>query len=517
MNNYNDNSWQIFNDDMFERGVNTLLFHNIGIYGYYGKFVMESIKLAITKEQRNVGNIKLSDFTNQQGGRVAQEIHAQLNISNEEITPSSIKNIILKNINEPYEKLRCELYKAGIIKKSIDYNAIDKFEQVFNKTYEKIKSKINNENISKIHWFEDNFDVLDKDELNEYRKACKLIYDRCPDECVLIYILIYPVPMSKTYKIYLISIKHFTRAKPLNDKEWTDNYGLNNYGYSSSLSESKNDLNKDSKLIYTIETVPFEMNNKIIFDIDDCIVNLVMPVKIIDALLHFDNNSNDLFAMFSSGNNEKKWMLLDYIAQKYPNYYAGTHGCNCFKINKSIRYDTLVKFLLRYPTCQIGCILNTSRYGEAGEHWVAITIRNAMYNYINNQYEKNVFMNPYFKVYFCCSFGSNINILHQDIVSDIEEIYNNLTVEVLSSGTKIQKDNYNCGVYSLLFIYLLFMYPGRLDKIREIKENANNIKLKSIENLRIALIGSNSISINTDNINDINLDDNVNEAILQNI
>ena len=498
----NSDSWKIYNEEIFERGVNTLLFHNIGIYGYYGKFVMEAIRLAVTKEQRNVSSISLSDFSNQNGGRVAQEINAQLNENVELINPSTVKSIILNNLDKPYEKLRCELYKAGIMKKLFKTSVVENFEKVFEETYQKIMSRISDEKKSKLHAFEDNFDLLKKDELNEYRKACKLVYDNCPDECILIYILIFPVSMSKTYKIYLLTIKHFTRAKPLNDSEWTDNYGLNNYGFSTSLTVAKNNENANSYLIYTIDTVPFEMNSNIKFDIDDCIVNLIMPVKIIDALLYFDGNADDLLAMFTIGNDEKKWKLLDYIAAKYPNHYAGTHGCNCFKINKSIKYDTLIKFLLRYPTSQIGAILNTSRYGEPGEHWVAVTIKNALYDYVDNKYERTVFQNPYFRIYFCCSFGSNINVLHQDIVSDMKRTYNNLSIEVLVSGTKIQIDDHNCGIYSLLFVYLLFLYPCRLDKVRAVKEDARNIKLKGITALRNALMGSNSISLVTDVVSD---------------
>lgn len=571
-------SWKIYNDGMFERGVNTLLFHNVGIYGYYGKFVMEAIKLAVTKEQRNINDIRLTDFSNQTGGRVAKEINSQLNNNNPDINPSIVKDIILSNLENPFEKLRCDLYKAGIIKKTIDTGSIAIFEKVFNETYEKIMSRISNDRKSKPHAFEDSFDILDENELNEYKKACKLIYDRCPDECILIYILIFPIDMSKTYKIYLMTIKHFTRPKPLNENEWTDNYGLNNYGLASSLTELKNDINKDSYCIYTMESYPFEMNKSIKFDIDDCIVNLIHPVKIIDALLYsrygnlyvskdtslniskdnlkdnlndnlkdnIENNSinnqqsienniqanskndverniennqqnnqqsnnlsihggsdsitNELLDMFTIGNESKKWILLDYIASKYPNYYAGTHGCNCFQINKSIKYDTLVKFLLRYPTCQIGCILNTARYGEAGEHWTALTFRNLLYDYSNDKYERIALKNPYFKVYFCCSFGSNINILHQDIVSDIKKAYNNLSVEVITSGTKIQIDNHNCGIFALLFILMLYMYPGRIEKVREITSDAKNIKLKSIQAFRDAILGSNSISLYTDAI-----------------
>ena len=342
----------------------------------------------------------------------------------------------------------------------------------------------------KDYWFEDNFDLLSEATLEKYKNSCRKVYKKCPDECLLSFCLLFPSEDCPNYLILLLTMKHFTRQKPLGRTEWTDNFGLNNLCFAMALAERETEENKNCKCRYTVKSIPFEMNPEIKFDIDDCFLNLVMPVKIMTALFILDGNCDGLTEMFQRGDSEKKWKVLDLINQIFPNYFAGAHGCNCFQINKSCSYETLIKFLLRYPSSQIGAILNTSRYGEAGEHWTSFTIRNNIFSFEENEYKRIQLKNPFLTVCFCCSFGSTINSLHQDLVSDLQNSFNNLTVNVLMNTNKIQNDDCNCGVYSALFIYILYQFPGQLKEILNIKEDAKNIILGSIFNMRIALIGA---------------------------
>ena len=118
--------WTVVNSDMFKLGVNTLLFHQYGIHGYYGKFAMVAINLAGSAKQR-------------------------------ELNDSPMKIAIKKYGKQPYEKFRCDCYRNGIIADSKDIRLCDSFDEVFKEISNHISSKVKNK---KEYWFEDNFEKI---------------------------------------------------------------------------------------------------------------------------------------------------------------------------------------------------------------------------------------------------------------------------------------------------------------------------------------------------------------------
>ena len=463
-----NNDWQIENSDIFNIGVNTLLFHQFGIFGYYGKYAMAAVRLGGSAKQR---------YDDSEGSA----------------KKSPMLEMIEKYGNYPFEKFRCECYRNGLIQGDINKLLCDSFDRVFEEVCEDIAKKIS-KNISfekPSTLFEDSFEVVDDELVRRYKEISKQIYEKCPDECVFSLILKTVSEETPAFMIILGTMKHFTRQKPIEKTEWTDNFGLNNLGLAMSLSERETEKNKDSKSVYTVKSPKYIVKKDVKFNVDDALKNLVGPVKIFDALMNLEGSTKSIMKMYEEGHEELKWKALDYIAEKYPNYFAGAHGCNCFIINRSCSYDTLVKFLIRYPSTQVGMILNTSQYGERGQHWTAVTLRNDCFNYDEKakEYTYKNYKNPMFDLCFCCSFGNSPGSLHVDIIKDLEGCYENLSIHSFYNDKTIQTDGNNCGVYSILFLYILFQYPGQMSKIHELDTNAENFIIGGIFNMRKSLIG----------------------------
>lgn len=470
------NDWQIEHSDIFNIGVNTLLFHQYGIFGYYGKYAMSAVRLAGSSKQR---------YESFEG----------------DVQKSPMLEMIEKCGNYPFEKFRCECYRNGLIKGNIDNLLCNSFDRVFEEVCEDIEKKVvkslDNKIGKKIDFtkpstlFEDSFEVVDDELVKRYKEICKKLYEKCPDECVFSLILKTVSEETPAFMIILGTMKHFTRQKPIEKTEWTDNFGLNNLGFAMSLSERETEKNKSSKSVYTVKSPKFIVKKDVKFDVDDALKNLVGPVKIFDALMSLEGSTKNIMKMYDEGSEELKWKVLDYVAEKYPNYFAGAHGCNCFIINRSCSYDTLVKFLLRYPSTQVGMILNTSQYGERGQHWTAVTLRNDCFNYDKNtkEYTYKTYKNPMFDLCFCCSFGNSPSSLHRDIITDLEQSYPNLSIHSSYNDKTIQTDGNNCGVYSALFLYILYQYPGQMSQIHVLNTDAENFIMGGIFNMRKSLIG----------------------------
>ena len=140
-----NNDWQIEHSDIFNIGVNTLLFHQFGIFGYYGKYAMSAVRLAGSSKQR------YDDFEGSPG-------------------KSPMLKMIEKYGNYPFEKFRCECYRNGLIKGDVDNLLCKSFDKVFKEVCEDITKKIS-KNISfekPSTLFEDSFEVVDDELVRRY-------------------------------------------------------------------------------------------------------------------------------------------------------------------------------------------------------------------------------------------------------------------------------------------------------------------------------------------------------------
>lgn len=416
--------------DIFDQNVETLLFHEHGIGGYYGNAVMKGIGEVLDKCEKKQDN--------------------------------SAMDVILDNKNSNFEQLRFELYKRNFIKGQVDQSLVS--------NYANFKGGANNE--SNI-----------------------MLYRKCPDECIFLTILKYINDNhmgNDIYRFFLKLMKTVTRQKPIGKCEWTDNFGLNNLGYAITMPQRKVDgLSEDvytvnyenTKIIESVKFTSQEMNE---------ILDLIGPLKLLIIYLS-DEYKDKRVLDCKNESNEFKMKIIDTAANMFPFYYAGTHGCDGFKGNyKACSYNTIVKYLMRYPMNQICAILNTSKYTEPGQHWTSIIFRNNDYTYSDGNYEYVMHSNPMIKVIFCCSFGNGINSLHQNILDDLHNVDDNLSTNVESNKQVLQQDGYNCGLFAILFVYYLCLYPDQLNKaVESIGVNANNAIDNGINMFRRAIIGSN--------------------------
>lgn len=410
--------------DIFDRNVDTLLFHGHGVGGFYGNAVMKGISEILDGCQKKNDN--------------------------------SAMDVILDNKDGSFEQLRYELYRRNFIDGPIDQSVVNGFKG-----------------------------GADTD----------MLYRKCPDECIFLTILKYISDNhmgTDIYRFFLKLMKTVTRQKPIGKCEWTDNFGLNNLGYAITMaSRNSKGLHED---VYTVNVADTTVVEFIIFtelEMDE-VLDLIGPLKLL-IIYSGDEYKDKRVLNYKNESAEFKMKLIDTAAHMFPFYYAGTHGCDGFKGNyRTCSYGTIVKYLRRYPMNQICAVLNTSKYTEPGQHWTSIVFRNNDYAYSDGDYEYVPHNNPMIKVIFCCSFGNGINSLHQNIIDDLHNVDDNLSTNVESNKRVLQQDGYNCGLFAILFVYYLCLYPDQLSKaVKSIGVNANNAINNGINAFRRAVIGSN--------------------------
>ena len=422
--------------ELFDTGAVTLLFHEVGLHGYYGNIMMYFIN-ALMKE---------------------------------EFKPQymDIINIIKSCLDKSYEELRCTLYEQGLVCpiKKVDKDAIKNFR---------------------------------RDPTN--KKYIQTIYELCPDECIL-YVLLLALKSSNSfmYMPLLLVMKVFTRCKPVNPTAWMDNFSLNNLGFALSVSERiSNYGNKEPNEIYTVghhfdekykEPKIIESND---INIDQTIKFIFNPVQLAIAIERNDflnsitatdayksvprnEIADKIRQLFVPGNNDWKKQILDEAAKIFPNCYVGAHGCDAFtnRCSFACNYIDIIKFLSRYPHNQICCILNTSRYTEQGQHWTA-----AGFTFYDS-----------FNMLFACSLGSSKDELHENIIKDLHDADGRLVITYTYQPVALQTDNYNCGVYSVLFVNSMFMYPRDAAQCTAIGQDAKSVNSRGIDYIRTCIIGN---------------------------
>lgn len=173
------------------------------------------------------------------------------------------------------------------------------------------------------------------------------------------------------------------------------------------------------------------------------------------------------------GSNDSYREICDKCYERYPFYYGGCHGCDVFRTELSLTLEELKRFLDRYPSAHIGYILNTMTYASGrGEHWIALELTKG-------------------KAKIICSQGSDFTAFHDGgyLVHELDRLgfgreYNMKT---------IQKDNFNCGLYSVLSLLKLLDCNSNIDKaVNEIGVNAMNLKNGfNIFSIRSKVAGSN--------------------------
>ena len=382
--------------EIFNIGVNTLLFQDEGVHGYYGEIAMKIIRQSLPY-----------------------------------LKESTLKDIIKNNANNSFEELRKALFNAHL---------------------------------------------TDKEPNQTIAEDSKEIHKKLPDEGIFALIL-KDVSDGTMYRILLKTMRTFTRQKPLAPDEWTDNFGLNNLGYALTIPVRETDENKNTKQFYTVKARDFKVNKSVKLNIQDVVKNLINPIQAAMVI-----EENQLIPFFNC-ELENMIDVVDKIAEKFPNFYAGAHGCDCFRssVPHCIGYKTISEFIQRYPNNQIGAILNTSTYSERGQHWTAVVFSGIA----SESAEKD---SVSILCTFACSFGQSIGSLHASIANEFQN-ETHIPCIVQYSQVQLQYDNCNCGLYAVLFLWTLFQFPGNLSAIERIGSNATGVFSEGIKSMRSKFIG----------------------------
>ncbi len=160
----------------------------------------------------------------------------------------------------------------------------------------------------------------------------------------------------------------------------------------------------------------------------------------------------------STHNNNYYKHICDECYKHYPFYFGGAHGCDVFDIPEmSITLQDIKKFLDRYPSAVVGYILNTQTYSSGqGEHWVALVFTKG-------------------KAKLICSQQSDFTAFHDG--GKLMQTLRSLGFGLEYNSKLIQKDDFNCGLYSALSLFeMLCNDCDILKSVNAIGVNGTNIK-----------------------------------------
>lgn len=273
--------------------------------------------------------------------------------------------------------------------------------------------------------------------------------------------------------LLMITMSIHSRVKPNNCKDdWMDNFSLNNFLYQLSTVEWLNEENKniDDDSLLVIPRPSEKLINKN--------VKIHNPTGLLSEL----GNKYRLWTEFVDNPKNKTvrdpLQRLDVLVEKYPYFTFCCHGCDVFSNGMlQINLKDVLEFTKRYPYTIVGGILNTKTYKSGkGEHWVAVM-------FLNQQ------------CYLMCSFGTSFETLFKnDSKTAFLDVLNTLEFGRQCNGLKIQNDECNCGIYSVLF-NLVALAQHNSDKINitevvdAIGFDAENINENGIFDIKEIIVG----------------------------
>lgn len=258
----------------------------------------------------------------------------------------------------------------------------------------------------------------------------------------------------------------FSNPIPLKDGKdtWLDNWSLNGPGYALTFifNEQYNSPdvvaigNKPEKDIFDITTykthnyiTQSEIKNKYNSIGVLRFVNIFRAFLICNHLLpncdYVINKASDIW---------------ETCVKYFSVYYIGANACDWYNDEIAPSVDSIYEFIDNFPNCYVMSIINVSAsYQGGGTHWMGLS-------FINKNNIKHA--------YLMCSQASSWSVFTDggQLNNKIKELgfcqENNMVC--------IQKDPSNCGVYSLLFIYMMILYNGDLKKVaKAIGVNAKQI------------------------------------------
>lgn len=148
--------------------------------------------------------------------------------------------------------------------------------------------------------------------------------------------------------------------------------------------------------------------------------------------------------------------ICDECYRHYPYFFVGAHGCDVFDTYLSPNIEELTRFFERYPSANVGYILNTATYASGkGEHWVALELSKG-------------------KAKLVCSQASDFGGFHDD--GRLDQTLQRYMYGQEHNMVRFQTDSYSCGIFSALSLYEMLV-TGSIEKaVEKIGTNGESLK-----------------------------------------
>ena len=284
-------------------------------------------------------------------------------------------------------------------------------------------------------------------------------------ECLMSYLLTGFMSGFQTDPMKLLMYT-YGRALPLDGAhEWMDNFRINNLGYPMNMFVWGKYDNETNFSVHQQEPEP--INTSVELPNYERVYNyIVTPFR--GIIIH--NEQGIAYDDYKA--------MCDACYLRYPCCFCGAHGCDVYDIkDMSLSVEEITQVIHRYPSWHIQYVLNTATYASHnGTHWVALELTAGHAKLICSQGSS-----------FGC-FADNGKLANSLSTCGFRHQWNNFGV---------QRDGYNCGIFSPIALYMLLIHDGDITKaVKEgIGENGVNIhgtdnSASNINEVRKKLIGS---------------------------
>lgn len=272
----------------------------------------------------------------------------------------------------------------------------------------------------------------------------------------------------------------FSNPIPLKDGKdtWLDNWSLNGPGYALTFifneqfntSETIAIGNQTERNIINISSFKKYdyITQREIKQKYNCVgvlkfVNIFRAFLICNHLLPNCENNN----INNDYNISKASDIWETSIIYFPVYYIGANACDWYNDEIAPSIESINEFITAFPNTYIISIINVSAsYQGGGTHWMGLC-------FINKDDVK------YAKL--MCSQASSWSVFTDD--GELNNKIKSLGFCQENNMVCLQHDPSNCGVYSLLFLFMIVLYDGDIIKVakaigvnaKHIKENGENI------------------------------------------
>ena len=275
----------------------------------------------------------------------------------------------------------------------------------------------------------------------------------------------------------------FSNPIPLKDGKdaWLDNWSLNGPGYALTFIFNPQYNSPDVIAIGhdperdTIDVSTFRKHDYVSQSVIKNKYNSIGVLRFVNIFRAFLICNHLLPPLDNNYTINKASDIWEICTKYFPVYYIGANACDWYNDEIAPSVDAIDEFIKVFPNCYILSIINVSAsYQGGGTHWMALDFINVD----NVKYAK-----------LMCSQASSWSVF-----TDGGTLNNKIKALGFCQENNmvcLQTDPSNCGVYSLLFLFMLILYNGDIKKVaKAVGVNGKQIKDNNdIYNVKHTLFG----------------------------